>query len=317
MFRSVHRRPPEGTCRDLLDNVGQDASGEFASWVCAEPPGSSKPIREKLTKDYARLDPAIFSPPDPAHPLRRIEDHFSQSIELGLTENWNPALTPMEVLLLRILDSAERQWDFLARDVTRARQVIQLLRQTASIVVKRSVGIRRGNHAMEEYLQDYEASLRDLAKLRQVTTTLRPLLGENGFRFNVVESFGQPQAEGGGQRLVTLEGATPDIVPHPAPAPSDSSPGHDIPSFEITDSGYRMPLTFDFYMALKLRSEGCAGSSLPASVRAALDRVRHRIAGSLFRDRQRFVGGSARVVVGGRYMITLSSLNADPAVSTT
>jgi hypothetical protein len=168
---------------------------------------------------------------------------------------------------------------------------------------------------MKDYLADYEASLRDIVKLRQATTALQPLLGKNGFRFNVVESFGQPQAESKSERLVTLEGEKPGIVAHPAPDATPQSPSHDIPSFEITGTGYRMPLTFDFYLALRLRQEGCAGSSLPASVRAAIDRVRHRFAGKQFRDLALFVDGRARVIIGDHFVISVSDKSSEPTVS--
>jgi hypothetical protein len=168
---------------------------------------------------------------------------------------------------------------------------------------------------MEDYLKDYEASLRDTHKLSKIIKTLQPLLGENGFRFNMVESFGQPQAERGSDSLVTLEGGRPGIMPYPAPTTTPESPSHDIPSFAITNMGYRMPLTFDFYLALRLRAEGCAGSSLPTSVRAALDRVRQRFAGKQFRNLELFVDGQARICIAERFVISVPDLLSPPRVS--
>src|SRR5207237_1307807 len=144
---------------------------------------------------YSRLDPAVYSPSNESHPLRVVEDHFSQSVELGKSRAWQPTLTKIESLLLEILDRAEHDWDLLARDTRRASVAVQLIRRIAAMVVKRSVGIRLGHHALEDYLGDYELLLRDNARLRQVSAALQPLLGENGFRFNVVESFGQPTSE--------------------------------------------------------------------------------------------------------------------------
>jgi len=293
----------------------QGISLNVVRWACDDMKGASKPVRVKLAKELARLDPALLSPPSSQHLLRLVEDHFSQSIELGKTKNWQPSLTKSELLLLDILEAAEREWDPLSRDSIRALRTVQFLRRAASIFVKRSIGVRRGNHEMEDPLQDYEASLRDISKLRQTTAVLQALLGESGFRFNVVESFGQPQAEGETKPLVILVGEKPGIIPHPAPTATPQSPGHDIPSFEITGTGYRMPLTFEFYLALRLRREGCAGSSLPASVRAALDRVRHRSAGKQFRELAMFVDGRAKVVVGDRFVISGPDVSSPPGVS--
>jgi hypothetical protein len=317
LFRAVHVTPGEEPCNDLLAGIPAGISREVISWTCDDGKGKSKPIRAKITKELGRLDPAILSPTVASHPLRMVEDHFSQSIELGKAENWQPQLTKAELLFLDIFDVAEHDWDPLSRDSVRAMRVVQLLRRTAAIVVKRSIGVRRGNHNLEEYLADYEVSLRDIAKLRQTTAVLQTLLGENGFRFNVVESFGQPQAEGASESLVTFVGEKPGIVPHPAPSPTPESPGHDIPSFEITGTGYRMPLTFEFYQALRLRREGCAGSSLPASVRAALDRVRHRFAGQQFRDLAKFADGRSKIVIDERFLISLPDVSSPPNVSQT
>jgi len=76
-----------------------------------------------------------------------------------------------------------------------------------------------------------------------------------------------------------------------------------------------MPLTFEFYLALRLRREGCAGSSLPASVRAALDRVRHRSAGKQFRDLAMFADGRAKIVIGERFVISVPDVASPPSVS--
>jgi hypothetical protein len=315
LFRNVHSNPGEDVCRTLLDGMSQPISREVVCYACSDEAVTSTPIRAKIAKELQALDPAICSPTDPANSLRLVEDHFSQSIELGKGQNWQPKLTKTELLLLDILDKAEREWDLLSRDSTRAMRCVQILRRTAATFVKRSIGVRSGAHTMEDYLTEYEASLRDPVKLRQATTALQPLLGENGFRFNVVESFGQPQAENKVERLVTLEGQKPGIVAHPAPGSTPESPSHDIPSFEITGTSYRIPLTFDFYLALRLRQKGCAGSSLPASVRAAIDRVRHRFAGKEFRELSLFVDGRARVTIGDRFAISVPDVSSDPTVS--
>jgi hypothetical protein len=158
------------------------------------------------------------------------------------------------------------------------------------MLTKRSVGIRLGYHALDELLASYEASLRDGPRLAKVRDVLLPLLGDPGFTFNLVEIIGQPTAET--PPLLNLQGLAPGVRVLPAPSSTNTSPGHDVPCVEVTEPNYRIPLTFDFYMALQLRKSGCAGSSLPASVRAALDRVRHRYAGELCRNEDRFVSAS-------------------------
>ena len=180
------------------------------------------------------------------------------------------------------------------------------------MIAKRCLGVRLGFHALDELLEEYEASLRDTTRLGRVTAALRPLMGNEGSRFNILEVLGQPTAEV--QPLVGLQGGPPGIRAVPAPLGTATRPGHDMPSIEITDLQYRIPLTFDIYMALQLRKNGCAGSSLPASVRAALDRVRHRYAGELCRNEDRFVDGRTSIVLSDGQRIGVPAPGSPPSL---
>jgi hypothetical protein len=164
-----------------------------------------KPIRETLLGDFSDLDPAIFSPCSKDHSLRKIEDEYSQSIELGNDAKYPPGLSLIEEKFLVLLQEAEAEWEqeLLGRRSSQAFQVILPLRQLASTVVKRSIGVRLGHHTSEEYLADFEASLLNQSKLNKIKEILQDLLGGSEIVFNMLESFGQPQAEQEG--LITLK----------------------------------------------------------------------------------------------------------------
>jgi hypothetical protein len=187
-----------------------------------------------------------------------------------------------------------------------------LLRKLAGMLTKRSIGIRLGHHALDELLANYEASLRDGSRLARVRDALLPLLGERGFTFNLVEIIGQPTSET--RPLLNLQGLAPGVRVLPAPVTRPSTPGHDVPCVEVSEPNYRIPLTFDFYRALQLRKDGCAGSSLPASVRAALDRVRHRYAGELCRKEDRFVDGRTFITLGTNKRIGVPAPGSPPSL---
>ncbi len=271
---------------------------------------STKPIRETLLRDYRRLDPAISTPPEPSHPLRMVEDAFCQSVEQGRGSMQQVSASRAEELLLGLLEKAEQEWDLLGRESASAAAAVCLIRKVAGIVAKRSMGIRAGFHALDDFLSKYEACLRDRTLLAEVSVALQPLLGDRDSRFNLLEVLGQPTAEK--QPLVGLQGTPPGIRALPAPVQTASTPGHDMPCIAVTEPAYRIPLTFDFYMALQLRKNGCAGSSLPASVRAALDRVRHRYAGELCRLEDRFVDGRTSIVLGTGQKISVSAPGTSP-----
>jgi hypothetical protein len=275
---------------------------------------SSKPIRDTLSRDYLRLDPATYTPADPGHAIRVIEDAFCQSVEQGRAAFLPSAPAGAEDLLLAQLEKAEEEWDLLGRESATAIAAVCLIRKIAGMIAKRSAGLRFGYHALDEYLADYEASLRNLGRLAAVRGALQPLLGNAGPRFNMLEILGQPTAEK--QPLASLQGPLPGISPVPAPVGTPSTPGHDVPCIEFSNPTYRIPLTFDLFMALQLRKAGCAGSSLPASVRAALDRIRHRFAGELCRADAFFVDGRASIVLATGQRISLPAVAASPTLTT-
>lgn len=292
---------------------GQNISRAITDVLAFDRIDTSKQIRQTLVKNYAGLDPATYTPRDLNHVLRRIEDEYSQSIELGNNLQMGVSLPAIETTFLNMLQEAEVEWNLLGRSAPQASRIIYLLRRLSSSLVKQSIGVRLGHHANEEYLRDFEASLRDTRRLNEIKEVLRQLLGEDGLKFDMLESFGQPQGEQ--DRIVVLEGGGAGLRAFPAPTGMDSTPAHDVPGFEITSTNYRMPITFDFYLALRLRKEGCASSSLPASVRAAIDRVRHRYAGLLCRDKEKFVDGTARIIINQRVAVVLGDENASPSLS--
>jgi hypothetical protein len=303
---------------ECLNNTKWDAqnrSRQTLKFLATDDPSSKKRIREMLLELYGPLDPALLSPTDAAHPLKKVEDEYSQSIDLGNTTLRNPSLGAIETLVLEYLGMAEREWDLLGRNAAQAARVVQTLKRHAAIIVKRSLGARLGHHANETYLAEYELSLRDPNRLKTLKDALQSLLGKQGFVFDMVESFGQPRSEE--ERIITLTSDLPGILLRSAPLATETTPGHDVPRFEVTGTKQRVPITFDFYYALRLRKEGCANSSLPASVRAAIDRVRHLHAGKLCREDEKFLDGTAKIKLRGAVEISIVEPGAPPALSPT
>ena len=304
------------TARSYLDSVGQvqPITAELLSALAGLEAGtSSKPIRETLEREYPRLDPAMSTPNEPSHPLRSVEDAFCQSVSQGRAEANSRAPLPMaEQLLFDLLEKAEVEWDVLGRQSASANSAVCLVRKIAGILGKRSVGVRLGYHALDDLLARYEKSLRDATELQRISAALRPFIADTASRFNLLEVLGQPTAEA--QPLVGLQGPAPGIRALAAPRPTATTPGHDVPCIEITDPQYRIALTFDFYMALQLRKQGCAGSSLPASVRAALDRVRQRYAGKLCRDDNDFIDGRTSIHLSTGQRIGIPAPGSPPSL---
>lgn len=289
---------------DTANQCGFEKTLAINDLVSVREPLLSTHIRTLLRDTISpRLDPVILSPHDD-HPLEIIEDAYSQSVVMG-NSNW-PKEAPMSAIeetFLNFSRDAEEEWDPLGRESARVLKALKFLRVFCSSIAKRSIGVRLGFHANERYLKGYELTIRNEDLLNNLTDALRSLLEDNGFHFNAIGSFGQPQSDV--DWLISLRGDSVSIEPiTPAPPICEDLPAHDLPFIQI--SGHSIPLTFDLYMALRLRKEGCMSSSLPTSVRAAIDRIRHLYAGSLCRDEDKFVHGSAKYVLKGLGKIVIS-----------
>ncbi|NDC39433.1 MAG: hypothetical protein EBZ48_15580 [Proteobacteria bacterium] len=179
--------------------------------------------------------------------------------------------------------------------------MIRLIRKLAATIAKRSIAVREGSHKEEDYLADFELTLRSRAKLNQLKSELKTLLSERGrLAFNAFESFGQPRPSTGW--LATLQSGDVTLKVHPAPEPSPDNPYHDLPRFAIGDGDdeYSMPITYTLFHSLRLQAAGCRNSSLAASVRTSIDRIRHLYAGAMCRDTDRILGGSVEISINGR-----------------
>lgn len=279
--------------------------------AAAERPVSTA-IRQRLKETVAPLlDPAAWSPTTDDHPLAGLENAYAQSVSIGLGA-W-PADAPptrLELLLLDLLGTAERECEEELQGIyaARAGDGVRLVRQLASGVAKRSVGVRRGLHANEDYLKEYEQSLRNPTKLNGLQGWLRQLLGYPLFKADALESFGQARSEDAA--LVVLETTPMRIRSTPAPLPAADRPAHDLPVMRVDD--YPVPLTFGLFEALQLRRDGCATGSLTPSVRALLDRIRQIHAGATCRDEAEFIEGGTKFAIRGRGRVTVETSGGEP-----
>ena len=289
-------------CEDSVAGIGEKPlSSACVSELCAIPSGNHSSVSAFLRNDYATLDPADYTPTAPTHPLYSLEMNYSQSVEQGNDTLGLARVSLIEARLLRLLLRAEAEWDVTRVNSAQAYSVIRLFRRLAATIAKRSIAVREGYHKEEEYLSDFELTLRSRAKLNQLKTELKTLLSEGGrLAFNAFESFGQPRPSAGG--LATLQSGDVTLKVHPAPEPTADNPHHDLPRFSIGDGDdeYSMPITYTLFHSLRLQAAGCRNSSLAASVRTSIDRIRHLYAGAMCRDTNRILGGSVEISINGR-----------------
>jgi hypothetical protein len=277
--------------RKTASNLGATTTGVICDVVRRTEPDSSKHIRMALKGIHQlRIDPARWCGESPNDLLKHIEDEFGQSVRQGLDEFRGQLVEP-ELSVLDMFARAEAEWDVLGRDKEGALAAIEFLRRAASTIAKRAIGVRAGSHANESLLRDYEDSLRDQKRLSRVRELVAELLGVYQFAGSLGSCFGQ--AEGRMTQSIVIVGPKSGIRPRPAPVAAPDRPAYDMPCIQVGDSF--LPLTFELYVALRRRQDGCANGSLPAGVVAMLDRLRHSYSARLARDNDKLTNGQAWV----------------------
>jgi hypothetical protein len=269
-------------------------------------------IRRRLQAEFLpAVDPARWSPVDETDALYQLDDAYSQSVALG-NEAW-PSVTPPAVAEQRLmswLSKGEEEYDVLAiEQPARAIHSERYIRRIAAVVAKRSVSIRLGRHADEEYLAEYENAIRDPDRLADLQAQLRELLSGRFFRTNALATFGQ--AENTDASLVRLVSNPVPVLPiRPAPWPRADMPAHDLPAIPVARRA--IPLTFDLFAALRLRDRGCSSGSMPASVRAALDRIKQLYAGEVCRKQELFLAGDTYFEIDLKGNVILATPGGEP-----
>lgn len=279
-----------------VDTVRRSALTEAAVKVFSQPQRSQHAqIRRLLASTFSqKLDPALATPSDPESVLRQVEDEFGQSVRQGV-ETFRQRFIPLVTLLLELMALAEDDWSEASKESKRIRAILESLRVICSILVKRFLGVLDGEYLNVEYLDEYEAIFGNPQKLREVVQPLRSVLAPGDtFGGSLVRVFGQPPPDTSRDIIVTHP--LGNVVPRVAPQSTAERPGHDVPWVEVEE--HRIPLTFDFFAALRAHSSGAQFASFAPHTRAAIDKVKNAIAGRSARDSEAILGGVVVIKVG-------------------
>jgi len=320
-FELMQHLYPQALFVGVLPSPGQEVVGFADSLPITGPVVRSvdsrsvrleKAIRRRLESSFVPvMDPARWSPDDDTDVLYGLEDAYSQSVALG-NDAW-PASAPkaqVESQFLSWLVKAEDECDMRAGELpAKSLMAERFIRLIAAITAKRSVAIRSGRHADEENLSEYENTIRDSGRLAELQVRLRDLLSGRNFRADALSTFGQP--ENADDSLVLLVSNPVRVLPIlPAPNASREAPAHDLPAIPVARRA--IPLTYDLFVALQLRERGCSSGSLPASVRASLDRLKQLYAGEACRNEDQFLAGETYFEIDGLGRVTVTSAGGAP-----
>lgn len=291
--------------QNAVDGSHRLAATLLAEWTEGTQRDYSNLRRAILPQVLAILDPAGLTPEDPDDELRKIEDAFSQGLEAGI-RHCSGRISRLEHEALEAARKAAAELESPSpTEAIRAKEVDLCLRALGSMFAKRAIGTRNCRHQNEAYVGDFERGLRTMGIVNaEIRGPLGRILGSPNFTFGMMESFGRALATNAG--TVMLRAQPAGIRIRPASAGSFTVPADDFPVLFVDENG--IALTFSVYQALRLQGVGCTNSSLPPSVRAALDRVRHLRAGLECRRYEDLSDGRSSVDVDH-----LGTIVADPA----
>jgi hypothetical protein len=229
---------------------------------------------------------------------RKVEDSFSQAVELGIDQTLTLAggkFTKIELYYLECLQQAEAEWDPLARGSSAAGDALRSIRKLASAFSKRSLGARQGWHAKQAIIDEYIASIRSIAKLGKLRNELENMLGRGNFEVDAIGGFGQ--LDSNVSKIVLRSSETPRIKIERAPSSDPQRPAHDMPSI-VLDGMPPLPLTFALFEALSMRRGGCRIGSLPPVLATVLGKLRQLHASGLGKKVDNFVERRTSYVLG-------------------
>ncbi|WP_144409309.1 hypothetical protein [Pseudoxanthomonas suwonensis] len=210
--------------------------------------------------------------------------------------------SPLVELLMGRLSACEQSIDVMQRSSTLPRDALAYLRSVAAAVLARCVGTLRASYPLRKALAEYEDSAQSESGLRKLSSREFPRLvapPEGKLRFGLLETLENlPVSPSRSFNLVS----TKELETQPGPILTGlSRPRTELPYIRLDVRN--VPLTFDFFLALRERANKREASSEPASVRAAIGQLRVLIAGEAGRSTADFAAYKHWYEVGAAHEI--------------
>lgn len=210
------------------------------------------------------------------------DERFSLSINDGLIEV-SKFIVPLEVKLLEQLAKADNDLSPIDTDKSKhkhARILQNSLRRFASVLSKRSLGVRAGICADHQLFSEYKVIGQDKDSKKKMVRQFEALINKDDkFRAGLATTYGQ--AVTSDRRDIAL--FTKKIkLKFPNFDQISERPGDILPFLELTD--LKIPITFQLYKSLNRVASGMMEASLPEEVYAMIDGIKSRIAGRIIRD---------------------------------
>ncbi len=170
------------------------------------------------------------------------------------------------------------------------------IRQFASRLVKRSLGVKYGLCKHVDTLVDYSKFHDDKKQIKNTERQIRGLINENGnFSIPLSTTFGQPVAHRDRDISLLVTEIKPRMIKL---YKGVAKPKEHLPYISIHKERC-LPVTFNLFKSLREIEKGLNEASLPEDIFAMLDEVKSIVAGHIIRDVD-FLDISATIKIGSK-----------------
>jgi hypothetical protein len=270
----------------VVEKDGRHIAYEHFNFLAYRRPAQFSSITSILLSDhFSTLDAGSASGYSEYKPdLNAVicDERFSLSIDDGLSEV-HKSLSTLEIKLLKQLAKADNDLSPSLFDKSKhkhARLLQSSLRKFASILSKRSLGVRSGICADHDIFSAYKTIGQNKDSKKKIVRQFSALINkEDRFRAGLATTYGQPVTNN--RRDIALY--TKKIkLSYPNLDQIADRPGNLLPFLELND--LKIPVTFQLYKSLNGVASGMMEASLPEEVYAMIDGIKSRIAGRIIRD---------------------------------
>ncbi len=282
--------PPSSFSAELQN--GHEVARNHYRYLASSLLKNPSSIERILTGEFSNtLDPGLingravlFKEGEKGITANDIDERFGLSLKDGL-KLIQGHVTQLEKDLLERLSSAEEMlFDYNHKRALKnhVRLLQSSLRQFASRLVKRNIGVTKGVCYDSEYLERFKKLDENHRNIKSIENHIKSLLHENSrFKASLTTTFGQPIAHR--DRNISLE---TERVPVKFLKTEENDKKPRNPTSYVAIHNNPIPVTFKLFKSLEEIGEGLQVPSLPGEIFALLDEVKAIVAGQIVRDKE-------------------------------
>lgn len=275
--------------------------------LCEERKDSGRVIDRTLDKEFRELlDPALADAKqwviegiEGVNTMLDIERRFSISVREGLNLV-STELPPLEKIFFDVLSKAEQALDPSSstldkKKTARASEASRAIRKLASIIFKRSFGVRKGIGKDSPLIQQFLQVIEDRRKLSEIRAQVEKLISNRNIP--LMQIIGEPSSQSGS--FPAFRSRSKELCEKQLRS-GENLPKWEVAFIEVDDDSdnLKIPLTFSLFKALRLINDGTHPACLPLELMSGITNLVSVIGGKLVRDNRCIDDPNSEIALG-------------------